>query len=187
MTREFSCRFPTRASRSWEFTSPRGWTAAFGSAPTPSWPSSGRATECTTSTWRTLPTLSHSGATAASVFSPQMWNENQFDFFFFPLSYLAIMTSTSVSECLYDGWQIYSQSYSQTDGLILVFSCPAEAFRSWCWRTSLMEWGRCTEGFLSVRRWKSCRGTSLRSRWVTSSGTQTVLLCLMQHWRIIYL
>lgn len=65
---EFSYRFLTRVSRSWEFTSPRGWTAAFGSAPTPSWPSSGRATKCTTSTWRTLPTLSRLGAATTSIF-----------------------------------------------------------------------------------------------------------------------
>lgn len=61
----------------------------------------------------------------------------------------------------------------EADVLIVAFSCPAEAFRSWCWRTSRMEWVRCTEGFSSVHRWKSCRGTSQRSRWVTSSGTQT--------------
>lgn len=62
----FPCRFPTRASRSLEFTSPRGWMGAFGSAPTPSWPSNGRATRCTTSTLETFPTRSLSGAIKVS-------------------------------------------------------------------------------------------------------------------------
>lgn len=57
----FVTRSPTRGSRSWEFTSPRGWMEASGSAPTPSWPSRGRATESTTSTSATSRTPYPSG------------------------------------------------------------------------------------------------------------------------------
>lgn len=69
-----SFRFPTLDSRSSEFTSRRGWTAAFGSAPTQCSHLKGRATTCTTSTPGTLQThsplgnlLSFSWRTAAAT------------------------------------------------------------------------------------------------------------------------
>lgn len=51
----------TLVSLSLEFTSPRGWMEVFGSAPTPSSPSKGRDTKCTTSMLETLQMRSHSG------------------------------------------------------------------------------------------------------------------------------